>query len=147
MLHANPLPAKERLRSKALENGKLVAAHACNSLFFCHQRSAKRQTPNAKRQTPNAKRQTPNAKRQTPNAKRQTPNAKRQTPNAPSMTRLTLAALSLATLVLNGCDNRTREAVRWDQIAEAQKTDKKVQKWPEAESPWSNAEHHTGIAW
>jgi hypothetical protein len=103
--------------------------------------------PNAKRQTPNAKRQTPNAKRQTPNAKRQTPNAKRQTPNAPSMTRLTLAALSLATLVLNGCDNRTREAVRWDQIAEAQKTDKKVQKWPEAESPWSNAEHHTGIAW
>ena len=63
------------------------------------------------------------------------------------MTRLILAALSLATLVLNGCDNRTREAVRWDQIAEAQKTDKKVQKWPEAESPWSNAEHHTEIAW
>jgi hypothetical protein len=103
--------------------------------------------PNAKRQTPNAKRQTPNAKRQTPNAKRQTPNAKRQTPNAPSMTRLILAALCLATLLLNGCDDRTREAVRWGQIAEAQKTDKNVQKWPEAESPWSNAEHHTGIAW
>jgi hypothetical protein len=91
---------------------------------------------------PNAKRQTPNAKRQTPNAKRQTPNAKR-----PSMTRLILAALYLATLLLNGCDDRTREAVRWGQIAEAQKTDKNVQKWPEAESPWSNAEHHTGIAW
>jgi hypothetical protein len=75
------------------------------------------------------------------------PNAKRQTPNAPSMTRLILAALCLATLLLNGCDNRTREAVRWGQIAEAQKTDKNVQKWPEAESPWSNAEHHTGIAW
>jgi hypothetical protein len=63
------------------------------------------------------------------------------------MTRLILVALSLATFLLNGCDNRTREAVRWDQIAEAQKTDKNVQKWPEAESPWSNAEHHTGIAW
>ena len=63
------------------------------------------------------------------------------------MTRLILAALTLATFLLNGCDNRTREAVRWDQIAEAQKTDKKVQKWPEAEFPWSNAEHHTGIAW
>jgi hypothetical protein len=101
------------LRRTALEkNGKLDAAHACNFLFFCHQESAKRQTP-----------------------------------NAPSMTRLILAALSLATLVLNGCDNRTREAVRWDQIAEAQKTVKNVQKWPEAESPWSNAEHHTGIAW
>ena len=32
------------------------------------------------------------------------------------------AALSLATLVLTGCNNRTRDAVRWDQIAEAHKS-------------------------
>ena len=37
------------------------------------------------------------------------------------MTRLFVAALCLATFALNGCDNRTRDDVRWDQIAETQK--------------------------
>jgi uncharacterized lipoprotein NlpE involved in copper resistance len=63
------------------------------------------------------------------------------------MTRLIVAALCLATLALNGCDNRTRDDDRWHQIAEAQKSDKNVQPWSEAKSPWGNAEHHTGPAW
>jgi len=63
------------------------------------------------------------------------------------MTRLFVAAFCLTLLALNGCDNRTRGAVRWDQIAEAQQQDKNVQPWPEARSPWGNAEHHTGLAW
>jgi hypothetical protein len=46
-----------------------------------------------------------------------------------------------------GCDNRTRDAVRWDQIAEAQRSDKGVQPWQEASSPWSNVQHRTGLAW
>jgi hypothetical protein len=56
------------------------------------------------------------------------------------MLRLIFAALCVATLGLNGCDNRTRDAVRWDQIAEAQKTEKNVQ-------PWFEAEQNTGTAW
>ena len=52
------------------------------------------------------------------------------------MTRLIVAALCLAAFALNGCDNRTRDAVRWDQIAERLQKDKKSQPWPNAESPW-----------
>jgi hypothetical protein len=63
------------------------------------------------------------------------------------MTRLIVTAVCLVTLALNGCDNRTRDAARWDQIAETLKTDKNAQPWREARSPWENAEHHTGAAW
>jgi hypothetical protein len=54
------------------------------------------------------------------------------------MTRLIVAALCLAAFALNGCDNRTRDAKRWDQIAETRKKDKNVQPWSDAESPWAN---------
>jgi uncharacterized lipoprotein NlpE involved in copper resistance len=63
------------------------------------------------------------------------------------MTRPIVTALCLVTFALSGCDNRTRDAARWDQIAETLKTDKNVQPWSEASSPWENAEHHTGAAW
>jgi hypothetical protein len=63
------------------------------------------------------------------------------------MTRLFVAALCFATLALNSCNNRTRDDQRWEQIAETQKTDKKVQPWSEAKSPWGSAEHHDGTAW
>jgi hypothetical protein len=66
---------------------------------------------------------------------------------ASSMTRLIVAALCLAAFALNGCDNRTRDGVRWDQIAQRLKKDKNSQPWPDAESPWANAEHHSGTAW
>jgi hypothetical protein len=63
------------------------------------------------------------------------------------MTRLTVAVFCLAAFAFNGCDNRTRDAERWNQIAETLKKDKNVQPWSDAESPWANAEHHSGIAW
>jgi hypothetical protein len=63
------------------------------------------------------------------------------------MNRFLVAALCLATLALNGCDNRTHDDERWDQIAETQKKDKNVQPWSEAQAPWGNAEHHNGTAW
>jgi hypothetical protein len=63
------------------------------------------------------------------------------------MTRLLVAVLCTAAFALSGCDNRTRGAVRWDQIAKAQQKDKSVQPWSEAKSPWGNAEHLTGTAW
>jgi predicted small secreted protein len=63
------------------------------------------------------------------------------------MIRLFIAALCVATFSLTGCENRTRDGVRWDQIAEAQKTSKDVQPWSEARSPWSEIEHHSGLAW
>jgi hypothetical protein len=63
------------------------------------------------------------------------------------MTRLIVAALCLAVFALNGCDNRTRDDDRWDQIAETLKKDKNAQPWSDAESPWANAEHHSGTAW
>jgi len=47
-------------------------------------------------------------------------------------TRLIVAAFCLAVFALNGCDNRTSGAKRWDQIAEAQKKDKNVQPWYDA---------------
>jgi uncharacterized lipoprotein NlpE involved in copper resistance len=63
------------------------------------------------------------------------------------MIRLILAALCIATLTLTGCDNRTRDAVRWAQIANAQRTNKDVQPWSEAASRWGNAERETGTVW
>jgi hypothetical protein len=63
------------------------------------------------------------------------------------MTRLILATLCIATLILAGCDNRTRDAVRWDQIADAQKANKDLQPWSEADSPWGDVEHKTGTVW
>jgi len=63
------------------------------------------------------------------------------------MTRLILATLCLVTVTLTGCDNRTRDAVRWDQIADAQNANKDVQPWQAANSPWSNVQRHTGLAW
>ncbi|MBV9106853.1 MAG: hypothetical protein JO313_12620 [Verrucomicrobia bacterium] len=63
------------------------------------------------------------------------------------MSRLIFAAFCVATFALNGCDDRTRDAVRWNQIAEAQKTDKNVQPWAEARSPWTDVEYHRGTAW
>ena len=66
---------------------------------------------------------------------------------ASPMTRLIVAALCFAAFALNGCDNRTRDDDRWEQIAETLKKDKNAQPWPDAESPWANAEHHSGTAW
>ena len=63
------------------------------------------------------------------------------------MTRLITAAICIAIFGLAGCDNRTRDDKRWEEIAEVQKTDKNAQPWPEADSPWSEVEHHSGVAW
>ena len=66
---------------------------------------------------------------------------------ASPMTRLIVVALCLATFALNGCDNRTRDGVRWDQIAARLRKDKNVEPWSDAESPWGDAEHHSGTVW
>jgi hypothetical protein len=58
-----------------------------------------------------------------------------------------VAVLSIALICLSGCDNRTRDGKRWDQIAEVQKTDKNAQRWKEASSPWGEVEHHSVPAW
>ncbi|HZC59403.1 MAG TPA: hypothetical protein VE154_05380 [Chthoniobacterales bacterium] len=63
------------------------------------------------------------------------------------MTRLILAALCIATFTLTGCDNRTRDAVRWGQIANAQRANKDIQPWSEAVYRWGNAERETGTVW
>jgi hypothetical protein len=63
------------------------------------------------------------------------------------MTRLLLVCLAFSVSALSGCDNRTQEDRRWDQIAETLKTDKAAQPFTQAERPWSNAEHHHGLAW
>jgi uncharacterized lipoprotein NlpE involved in copper resistance len=60
------------------------------------------------------------------------------------MIRILLFCLSLTTFMLTGCDNRTQEAVRWDQIA---KSANKSQPWKEAAYPWRNENNHTGTAW
>jgi hypothetical protein len=62
MLHAIPLPAKDRLRPKPLAK----TANGTLRVLAISSVSVIKNPPNAKRQTPNAKRQTPNAKRQTP---------------------------------------------------------------------------------
>jgi hypothetical protein len=63
------------------------------------------------------------------------------------MTRPLLVCLALLASTLSGCDNRTQEARRWDQIAETLRTGKVVQPFTQAKNPWSNAEHHKGVAW
>jgi uncharacterized lipoprotein NlpE involved in copper resistance len=63
------------------------------------------------------------------------------------MTRIITAALCIVTFSLAGCDNRTRDGKRWDEIAEIQKTDQNAQPWQDASSPWSEVEHHSGLAW
>jgi hypothetical protein len=64
-----------------------------------------------------------------------------------SMARLLLIRVAFLMLVLSGCDNRTQEDRRWDQIAETLNTDKSAQPFTQARDPWSNAEHHQGLAW
>ena len=64
-----------------------------------------------------------------------------------SMIRPFSVCLVLVACVLCGCDNRTRDDKRWDQIAETQKSDKDAQPFKEAEDPWSSAEYHKGLAW
>jgi hypothetical protein len=63
------------------------------------------------------------------------------------MTRPLFVCLALFASALSGCDDRTQEAKRWDQIAETLKTDKAAQPFTQAKNPWSNAEHHEGLAW
>jgi uncharacterized lipoprotein NlpE involved in copper resistance len=50
-------------------------------------------------------------------------------------------------VVLAGCDNRTQEDRRWNQIAANLNSKENVQPWHEARSPWSSEEHHEGTAW
>jgi ABC-type uncharacterized transport system auxiliary subunit len=60
----------------------------------------------------------------------------------------TLWFLALAApALLGGCDNRTQEARRWDQISQSQDNGYDTQPWKDAKSPWSSAEHHEGLAW
>jgi hypothetical protein len=96
------------------------------------------------RRTPNDKPRASNAERRTRNAEHRPLNAERRTRKAE---RLLVVALCIAACTLTGCNNRTRDAVRWDQIAEAQRTDKNVQPWSEASRPWANVQYHTGTAW
>ena len=63
------------------------------------------------------------------------------------MTRPFLICLVLIASALSGCDNRTNDDKRWDQIAETLKSDKGAQPFKEAEDPWSSVEYHTGLAW
>jgi len=63
------------------------------------------------------------------------------------MTRRFLVCLALMASALCGCDNRTRDDERFDQIAETQKSDKGAQPFKEAEDPWSSAEYRKGLAW
>gem|GEM_PF-3854841 len=61
--------------------------------------------------------------------------------------RLSLAA-GLTLLTLTGCDNRTKEAVRWDQIAQTLQKNSKVQRWEQAKSLWGNNNHyHDRVPW
>jgi hypothetical protein len=67
------------------------------------------------------------------------------------MHRIIASVFTLATafilLDLAGCDNRTQEGVRWDQIAQDQRKDAHDQSWEEAKSPWRNDRYHEGKAW
>jgi hypothetical protein len=49
--------------------------------------------------------------------------------------------------LLGGCDNRTQDARRWDQIAQNLDNGSHNQPWKDAKSPWSSAEDHEGVAW
>jgi hypothetical protein len=63
------------------------------------------------------------------------------------MTRPLLIGLALFASAFSGCDNRTHDDERWDQISETLKTDRSIQPFKQAKDPWSNAEHHEGLAW
>jgi hypothetical protein len=63
------------------------------------------------------------------------------------MFRLFTLAAGVALFALAGCDNRTEEAVRWDQIAKDLKKGEAKQPFTEADAPWSNDNHHTGTPW
>lgn len=53
----------------------------------------------------------------------------------------------LIATVFSGCDNRTQEDRRFDQIAHDLDSGSNVQPWKDAKSPWSSAEDHEGLAW
>lgn len=53
----------------------------------------------------------------------------------------------VAPTLLGGCDNRTQDARRWDQIAQNLDNRSHSQPWKDAKSPWSSAEAHEGVAW
>ena len=53
----------------------------------------------------------------------------------------------VAPALLDGCDNRTQDARRWDQIAQNLDNGSHSQPWKDAKSPWSSAEAHDGVAW
>jgi hypothetical protein len=63
------------------------------------------------------------------------------------MIRFACSCLVLATVGLTGCDNRTQEDRRWETIAKNQQSGHATQPWKEAAEPWSNNEHHSGVAW
>jgi hypothetical protein len=71
----------------------------------------------------------------------------RRDPETPTRRYVFAAAFCVAIFGLAGCDNRTRDDKRWEEIAEVQKTDKNAQPWPDAGSPWSEVEDHAGLAW
>jgi hypothetical protein len=59
-----------------------------------------------------------------------------------------LLAAGLTLLTLTGCDNRTKEAVRWDQIAQTLQKNSKVQRWEQAKSLRGNNNHyHDRVPW
>ncbi|MBV9488309.1 MAG: hypothetical protein JO069_01120 [Verrucomicrobia bacterium] len=58
-----------------------------------------------------------------------------------------LLALSIGALTFTGCDNRTQEARRWDQIARDLNGKEPTQPWHEARQPWSSEQSHEGTAW
>jgi hypothetical protein len=63
------------------------------------------------------------------------------------MIRSSLVCLALIASAFCGCDNRTHDAKRWDQIAEDLKTDKGIQPFHQARDTWSSAEYHKGLSW
>jgi hypothetical protein len=56
-------------------------------------------------------------------------------------------ALIAGTFAFAGCDNRTQEGVRWDQIAQNQSGKEPIQPWQAARAPWGSEQHHEGTAW
>ncbi|MBW0000715.1 MAG: hypothetical protein JO015_16575 [Verrucomicrobia bacterium] len=60
---------------------------------------------------------------------------------------LTVIVLVAGIFGLAGCDNRTQEDRRWEQIATNLSSTENIQPWHEARTPWSSEEHHEGTAW
>ncbi|MBV9671731.1 MAG: hypothetical protein JO076_02765 [Verrucomicrobia bacterium] len=63
------------------------------------------------------------------------------------MLRVLTLSFCVAIFLLVGCDNRTADAVRWDQIAAMQRKGEGIQPWTQANSPWRNAEHRKDLPW